>query len=216
VSDQPYKTISEPTKAELIVQKSRFIGCAAPVTSQEQALRYLQEIKTSYPDATHHCYAYILLSNAGIMRYSDDGEPSGTAGIPILEVLKMRRLVNASVVVVRYFGGTLLGAGGLVRAYTKCSALALDAARMVMMEPSLRVSAQLPYPIWDLAQRRLADMPVIVEQTNYSTDVQITFVLRKRDENLVESMLSQLSEGRVQPVIQEELHYAWQTSQDKT
>ena len=198
------------------MQKSRFIGCAAPVAAQDQALRYLQEITTSYPDATHHCYAYILLSNAGIIRYSDDGEPSGTAGIPILKALKMRSLVNACVVVVRYFGGTLLGTGGLVRAYTKSSALALDAARMVMMEPSLRVSAQLPYPIWDLAQRRLAAMPVIVEQINYSTDVQITFVLRKRDEHHVESMLSQLSEGRVKPVIQESLHYAWQNSQDKT
>jgi uncharacterized YigZ family protein len=215
VSDQPYKTLLKPAKTTLIVQKSRFMGCAAPVASQDQALRYLQDIKTSYPDATHHCYAYILLSNSGIMRYSDDGEPSGTAGIPILEVLKMRSLVNACIVVVRYFGGTLLGAGGLARAYTKSSTMALDAARTVMMEPSLRVSAHLPYPIWDLAQRRLADMPVIVEQINYSTDVQITLVLRKRDESLVESRLYQLSEGRVKMFIQEALHYAWQASQDK-
>ncbi len=215
MNEQAYKTIMTPARAELIVQKSRFIGCAAPIASQDQAHRYLQEIKTAYPDATHHCYAYILLGGTGIMRFSDDGEPSGTAGIPILEVLKMRGLLNACVVVVRYFGGTLLGSGGLARAYTKSSALALDAAQMAMMEPSLRVSAQLPYTIWDLAQRRLSDMPVIIEQTNYGTDVQITFVMRNRDKILVESRLSQLSEGRVILAVQETLHYAWQPSQDR-
>lgn len=216
MSDLPYKTISGPAKAELIVQKSRFIGCAAPVETQEQALRYLHDIKSSYPDATHHCNAYILGNNAGIMRYSDDGEPSGTAGIPILEVLKMRSLVNACVVVVRYFGGTLLGAGGLVRAYTKSSAQALNDAHVVMMEPSLRLVAQLPYPMWDLLQRRLAEMQVIVEHTDYGADVRVTLVIRQSDEKQVESRLIQYSEGRVQLDIQEKMFYAWQISQDKT
>ena len=215
MSERPFITLNDPAKAELVVHKSRFIGCAAPVSSQDQAVQYLHEIKAFYPDATHHCYAYILGSSAGIMRYSDDGEPSGTAGIPILEALKLKSLANICLVVVRYFGGTLLGTGGLARAYAKSSVLVLNAADMVMMTPSLRMLMKVPYPMWDNLQRRITDMPVIVERTAFGADVQVTLVMRQSDEALVSSSLIQLCQGRAHPEILEKVYYAWPIPGDK-
>jgi len=215
VSEHPYITLKNPVKAELVVHKSRFIGCAAPVSSQDQALQYLHEIKAFYPDATHHCYAYILGSSAGVMRYSDAGEPSGTAGIPILETLRMKNLSNTCLVVVRYFGGTLLGTGGLARAYTKSSVQVLDASDRVMMTPSLRMLMKVPYPMWDILQRRIADMPVKVEHTAYGADVRVTLILHQSDAAQVSGSLVQCCEGRAHPEILQKEYYAWPIPGDK-
>ena len=111
-----YKTVLREARDEVVIHKSRFIGHAAPVSSTEEALRFLARIREEHRDATHNCYAYIVGANMGVMRYSDDGEPGGTAGMPIIEVLNAREVTNCCVVVTRYFGGVLLGAGGLVRA----------------------------------------------------------------------------------------------------
>lgn len=115
----PYRTLRQSASDEFIINKSRFIGYAAPCETEAEALAFLQSIRTKHKDATHNCYAYIIGQNAGIMRYSDDGEPGGTAGLPMIEVLKHQGVVNCCCVVTRYFGGVLLGAGGLVRAYTQ-------------------------------------------------------------------------------------------------
>ncbi|MFQ9448390.1 MAG: IMPACT family protein [Christensenellales bacterium] len=129
-----YKTLREENSAEFIINKSRFIGYGCPCETEEEALAFLARIRQKHKDATHNCYAYIIGLNSGIMRYSDDGEPGGTAGMPIIEVMKARGVVNCAVVVTRYFGGILLGAGGLVRAYAQGSKTALDAAGVVVME----------------------------------------------------------------------------------
>ena len=126
-----YKTLREENSAEFIINKSRFIGYGCPCETEEEALAFLARIRQKHKDATHNCYAYIIGLNSGIMRYSDDGEPGGTAGMPIIEVMKARGVVNCAVVVTRYFGGILLGAGGLVRAYAQGSKTALDAAGVV-------------------------------------------------------------------------------------
>ena len=123
-----YKTLRTENSAEFIINKSRFIGYGCPCQTEEEALAFLARIRQKHKDATHNCYAYIIGLNSGIMRYSDDGEPGGTAGMPIIEVMKARGVVNCAVVVTRYFGGILLGAGGLVRAYAQGSKTALDAA----------------------------------------------------------------------------------------
>lgn len=107
-----YKTLREENSAEFIINKSRFIGYGCPCGTEEEALAFLARIRQKHKDATHNCYAYIIGLNSGIMRYSDDGEPGGTAGMPIIEVMKARGVVNCAVVVTRYFGGILLGAGG--------------------------------------------------------------------------------------------------------
>ena len=103
-----YLTVSRPGADEIVIQKSRFIGYAAPAASEEEALEFIRSIREKHRDATHNCYAYIIGSNQGTIRYSDDGEPSGTAGLPMVDVLKNRGLTNCAVVVTRYFGGTLL------------------------------------------------------------------------------------------------------------
>ena len=122
-----YKTLLRRDQDEFIINKSRFIGYGCPCETEEEALAFLKQIREKHADATHNCYAYIIGANMGIMRYSDDGEPGGTAGLPIIEVMKARGVTNCCVVVTRYFGGILLGAGGLVRAYSQGSATAIKA-----------------------------------------------------------------------------------------
>ena len=128
----PFKTLRLAASDEFIIHKSRFIGYASPAQTEEEALAFLQSIRMKHKDATHNCYAYVIGRNAGVMRYSDDGEPGGTAGLPMMEVLKAQGVVNCCVVVTRYFGGVLLGAGGLVRAYTQGCAAALKAGAVFL------------------------------------------------------------------------------------
>ena len=128
-----YITVSGISCEEIIINKSRFIGYASPCSSENDALTFLQSIRDEHKTATHHCYAYIIGENCGIMRYSDDGEPGGTAGMPIMDVMRTKSIVNCCIVVVRYFGGTLLGTGGLVRAYTQSAQAALSASGIVRM-----------------------------------------------------------------------------------
>lgn len=124
-------TLYKPSRAEFEIKRSIFIGRAYPVTTEEAAQEIIDEIRKAEPQASHHCYAYTVGPKQRVQRYSDDGEPSGTAGIPMLEVLKKREIEDVLVVVTRYFGGKLLGAGGLVRAYTQGTADALDAGKIV-------------------------------------------------------------------------------------
>ena len=144
-----YRTLSAFAEARFTEQKSVFIGRAGFCESEEKAIELIKTARNDYPDASHHCYAYILGTNAGVMRYSDDGEPGGTAGMPILSLIRSEGLVNCCVVVTRYFGGTLLGTGGLVRAYTQGCRLALDAAGIVQMDMTRRNLCEVPYPCWD-------------------------------------------------------------------
>ena len=127
-----YKTIRLREEAEFIERRSRFIGHACPVKTEEEAVAFINEMKAKYWDASHNVYAYCLREGQ-IKRYSDDGEPQGTAGIPVLDVLQKSGVVDTAVVVTRYFGGILLGAGGLVRAYSHGASIALEAAGIVTM-----------------------------------------------------------------------------------
>ncbi|MEW8972633.1 MAG: YigZ family protein [Tissierellaceae bacterium] len=140
-----YRTIFSYGEDEIIINKSRFIGYAKPINSEEEALEFIEEIKTKHRDATHNVYAYVFGENSNIQRFSDDGEPSGTAGIPALEVLKKEELRNVVVVVTRYFGGIKLGGGGLIRAYTKGAKIAVDAGTIVDMVLHRELSFQVDY-----------------------------------------------------------------------
>ena len=143
------------------------------------------------------------------MRYQDDGEPSGTAGQPIMEVLKAKELVNLCVVVVRYFGGVLLGAGGLVRAYSKGAALAVDSARIVVMEPSVILQTDIPYPLWDKVQHRLKSLPVEQRNIDYGASIRAELLVRVRDAEEVMAQLTQASDGRMPFETSDPLHYGW-------
>ncbi len=126
-----YRTVEQLGQAEIVIEKSTFIGYAKPVSNEEEALAFIQEIKKKHRNATHNVPAYVLGEHNEIQRCNDDGEPSGTAGVPVLEVLKKEDLRDVAVVVTRYFGGIKLGAGGLVRAYTRGAKIALEAAKII-------------------------------------------------------------------------------------
>lgn len=205
----PYKTLRHSSSDEFIINKSRFIGYAAPVETEEEALAFLQSIRTRHKDATHNCYAYVIGRNAGIMRYSDDGEPGGTAGLPMMEVIKAQGVVNCCVVVTRYFGGVLLGAGGLVRAYTQGCVAGLKAAQVVVMEPSQRYLCEVSYPLWDKVQYALRSLPVQLVGSEFSTAVVFTLLVREKDAEQVLAELTRLSDGRIEYLLEAASYEAW-------
>ena len=148
-------TLAREGSAELEEKKSVFIGHAKPVTTEEDALAYIKEQKRTYPDARHNVWAYRLQGDV-VMRCSDDGEPQGSAGVPVLDAIRKSGVSDAVVVVTRYFGGILLGAGGLVRAYSRAAKLALDAAEIVTCEPFCDLVLTCSYADY---QRYLAELP---------------------------------------------------------
>jgi len=204
-----YRTLLQNASDEYLVQKSRFIGHAAPVKTQEEALAFLVGIRQQHRDASHNCFAYIIGQNAGIMRYSDDGEPGGTAGMPIIEVMKARGVVDAVVVVTRYFGGVLLGAGGLVRAYSHTCALALDAARVCEMHPTERWLFEVSYPLWDRVKHLLKSQPVQMENTDFATGVTFGLLVKAADRAALEKELTTVTDGQLTSLLVDELFLPW-------
>ncbi len=206
---KPYKTLIRRASDEFCVNKSRFIGHGCPCGTEEAALSFLAETRAAYRDASHNCYAYIIGENMGVMRYSDDGEPGGTAGMPIIEVLKARAVTNLCVVVTRYFGGILLGAGGLVRAYAKAAALALDGCGVGVMHPTARYLVDVKYPMLGRLERYLDAAPVIVEDKSFTDVVTVTYVIRCADEERIAAEIVDLTEGDAMPLRFEELYFNW-------
>lgn len=204
-----YKTVKKTASDSYTVNKSRFIGHASPCQSEEEALAFLKCIREQYRDATHNCYAYIIGENAGIMRYSDDGEPGGTAGMPIMEVLKNRGVVNCCVVVTRYFGGILLGAGGLVRAYSHSCVLALEAAQVSVMERTARVLFDVPYPLWDKFSYALSSLPVILESSEFQAAVDAMLLIREKDVASVCAQITALSDSKIDYLQTDTFFYPW-------
>lgn len=205
----PYKTLRQAASDEVIINKSRFIGYASPCETEEEALAFLQSIRVKHKDATHNCYAYVVGRNAGVMRYSDDGEPGGTAGLPMMEVLKAQGVVNCCVVVTRYFGGVLLGAGGLVRAYTQGTVIALKAAQVVVMEPSCQYLCEVPYPLWDKVQHLMRTLPLQLVSSEFTTAVTFSILVRERDADMVLSELTRITDGRLESLPEGESYKAW-------
>lgn len=172
---QAFVTLAAPAAAELVEKKSRFIGYAAPVADEAAALAFVQEIKARHRDATHNCYAYQAGDNDQFQRSSDDGEPSGTAGRPILEVIRGRGLKNTAVVVTRYFGGILLGTGGLVRAYGAAAKLALEAAGLVRCEPARLYALAVDYASWQRVEAFLQTSGCEQKNVGFSDRVDVQF-----------------------------------------
>ena len=204
-----YKTLGAENSAEFVINKSRFIGYGCPCQTEEEALAFLTRIRQKHKDATHNCYAYIIGLNAGVMRYSDDGEPGGTAGMPIIEVMKARGVVNCAVVVTRYFGGVLLGAGGLVRAYAQGSKVALDAAGVVRMERSARHLVEVDYSTWQRLEYFLRSAPCVTLGTEFTDRVLCTLMVRCVDEERLLADIARVSDGRAETLADGELYYPW-------
>ncbi len=207
---KPYKTLIRRASGEFTINRSRFIGHGAPCASEEEALAFLSEMRAAYKDASHNCYAYVIGTNKGIMRYSDDGEPGGTAGMPIMEVLKARDVTNCAVVVTRYFGGILLGAGGLVRAYTKGAVTALEASGVGVMHPTATGLIDVPYPMLSRFEYMLRSQPVIVREKSFGETVTFTLSVKSCDEEAFSRDLAGASDGRLEFIRMEEDYMPWE------
>lgn len=168
-----YKTIFKYGEDEIIINKSRFIGYSMPIEKEEDALEFIENIKKQNKDATHNVYAYVVGENSNIQRFNDDGEPSGTAGIPALEVIKKEELKNVAVVVTRYFGGTKLGAGGLIRAYTKACKIGLEAGQIVDMVPHIKIKVSIDYTAYGKLENYLINSEYMVDDTVFDEKVNI-------------------------------------------
>lgn len=168
-----YKTIEKESFDEFIVKKSRFIGYIKPVTSAEQATEFINQIKSKHWDATHNVYAYVL-RDGQTRRYSDDGEPQGTAGIPVLDVLLKEGLSDCVVVVTRYFGGIMLGAGGLVRAYSHGAKIAVDAGKVITMSLCKIAVITADYNFYGRLVPIICQNGGIVENTEFTDNVSVT------------------------------------------
>lgn len=174
-----YTTIHDRAEDEFTERKSRFIGFIAPVETEQQALDFINEIKQKHRDATHNTYAYLLKN--GVKRYSDDGEPQGTAGVPMLDCLEKEGLTDVAVVVTRYFGGILLGAGGLVRAYSHGAKIAVDAAQRKLMTICVLLNMDLDYSFYGKINYILPNYICRVESSDFGVTVNLK-VLFKADQ----------------------------------
>lgn len=191
-------TIKSPVETQLIIKKSRFLGIASRIGSEQEAQLVIEQRRKQHYDARHHCFAYVLEN--GAMRYSDDGEPQGTAGTPMLEVLKKSGLTDVIVVSTRYFGGTLLGAGGLMRAYTQSAADTLAAAQRIQRIECQVFQCRFEFSTWARAEKALAAMGYVPLEVHYADSVTANFSIFPNDEGKFIQAFTNLTQGRTAPV----------------
>ena len=195
-----YLTARGPGEAVFVEKRSRFVGTVRPVFFEEAARAVLSEARAVHRDASHHVFAYLLREN-GQARCSDDGEPQGTGGLPVLEVLRREGLVDVCCVVSRYFGGVLLGAPGLVRAYARAAKAAVDNAGVAVMRPWTRVTLSCPYPLWRLVQQEIAASGGLEDEANYATNVTCRLSLPEGAVAGFCRRVGELSSGSVNPTV---------------
>ena len=191
-----YVSLREEAETELEIKRSVFIGNARPVTSAEEAEEFIREVRSRHEDARHVCFAYVLRSG-GVSKYSDDGEPQGTAGIPVLDVLRKEGLTDCVVVVTRYFGGILLGAGGLVRAYSHGAKIAVDAGGVVEMRLCLQGEITCDYGQYGWIPAFLAEEGAVVLDTAFGEAVTVYFSIPQEGRGHLEATLIDRSNGRL-------------------
>lgn len=191
-----YQTVYQDAAAEIVEKKSRFIANVFHVSSEEEALEYLEKIKKQYWDARHHCWAYVVRAARLLERCSDDGEPSGTAGKPILEVIKGAKLENVLIIVTRYFGGTLLGTGGLVRAYTSASREGLAHSTIITRIYGFKLKIQTDYTGLGKIQYILGQAGLHITDTAYTDSVDLTVLVPEKDEEIVAAKITEGTNGK--------------------
>ncbi|WP_434797601.1 YigZ family protein [Terrisporobacter vanillatitrophus] len=190
-----YKTLHKFGEDEYIVEKSTFIGYAKPIKTEEEAIEFVNEMKKKHKDATHNVWAYTVGENMNIQRYSDDGEPQGTAGIPTLEVIKKEDLRDVVVVVTRYFGGIKLGAGGLVRAYTKGAKIGIEAGIVIEKVKYTEVKIKIEYTQLGKIQNEIMNLGFTVKDTIYSEEVEIIVYSKVQDVESLKDRIIDITSG---------------------
>ena len=197
------KTVYKGATAEIVEKKSRFIGEVYPVTSEDEAAAILEKVKKQYWDARHHCWAYVVGEVQPVERFSDDGEPSGTAGKPILEVLRGAGVTNTLIVVTRYFGGTLLGTGGLVRAYTKASQEALTVSTIITRISGFKLKITTDYTGIGKIQYILGQRKIPILDSVYTDKVEVYVLVSEEEEHPLTAEITEGTNG--QALIEREL-----------
>ena len=192
----PAADAAAPFQTEIIIRRSRFLTHCAHTPGMEAARAFVEQIRTKHADATHNCWAYIIRD--GAVRFSDDGEPGGTAGMPMLQVLQRECLFNVVCVVTRYFGGILLGAGGLVRAYTKGAKIAVDAAGKSMKRVWTAVYVPCPYPFYERVKLEAAAFGGILRKTDFGAEVELELLFPEGQVSAFLEKLTDLSSGTVE------------------
>lgn len=202
-----YTTLKFPGEAEFEEKKSRFIGCAAPVFNEDEALAFIKNIKSKYKKARHYVYAYVLCSEDGVIisRYSDDGEPQGTAGLPVLNALQSQCVENAVAVVVRYFGGILLGASGLTRAYRKAALIGINACGAVKKVLYDEVFVRIDYQVYNSvrflltggANDEIANSGFKIINEEFSDEVLIHLYTAVGDTEKICNILTEAAQGKI-------------------
>lgn len=197
-----FRTVAKKTRAEILIKKSRFIASVCPVISEDEALKFIQEVKEEFKDATHNVYAYQVGIGRDIQRFSDDGEPGGTAGRPTLEVIKNEGVTNVVIVTTRYFGGIMLGAGGLIRAYSQAAREGLHQAGIVVKKLHQLLRVTVDYHFWGPVQHLIDNMGTRPEEVTYLDKVSLTVPVLLDQVDRFRSHLVEATNGQV--VIEED------------
>lgn len=192
-----YISLAGEGEARIEIKRSVFIAHASPVKSDGEAREYLQKIKREYSDAKHNCYAYVI-NDGNFSRYSDDGEPGGTAGLPILNVIKGRGVTNAAVVVTRYFGGILLGTGGLVRAYTDSASAAVEAARPALFSLYDIILVRASYSDYQKLSYEISRAGAFTDDVKFEGDVKLTLAVKREASEAFSSRISEITAGKAE------------------
>ncbi len=192
-----YKTIRNRCEASFIEKKSEFIGYLCPVATEQEAIDFINEIRAMHRKATHNCYAYILRDN-NTARHSDDGEPGGTAGVPIYDVLNKTGVTDIACVVTRYFGGIMLGAGGLVRAYSKGASIALDAADILTMEIADSLKITVDYTFYGAIPAIASEFEAIIRNTEYADNVSVFLDVKSEYTDKLKEKLIDKCNGKIE------------------
>ena len=207
-----YKTVLENASDEFVEKRSRFIGYCKPVKTEQEAIDFINEKRSEHWNATHNVYAYSL-REGNIKRYSDDGEPSGTAGMPVLDVIVKNEIFDVVVVVTRYFGGVLLGTGGLVRAYSHGSKIAVEAAKPVIMQNCLVCEARCAYNQYGKVSSLIMGVGAAVDDTVYESDVLVKFHIKPDLLGTLNKKLADATSGEVTVEQKDEQYFAVQINE---
>ncbi|WP_054939280.1 YigZ family protein [Paenibacillus ihuae] len=193
---EQYRTVRSPGSREVVIRKSRFIGHVMPVDNEEEAVQFIENIKKQHWNAAHNCSAYMIGERDEIQRQSDDGEPSGTAGKPILEVIRNQQVKNVAIVVTRYFGGIMLGAGGLIRAYTDGAVLALEAGEVITRVLRREVFVQIDYTWLGKVENELRSRAIKTGETAFTDTVTLLCLPRNDEGDAFMAWITDLTQGQ--------------------
>ncbi|WP_053957604.1 YigZ family protein [Inediibacterium massiliense] len=201
-----YKTILQYAQIEHMIEKSRFIGYIKPVENEEDAIRFIEEIKSIHKSATHNVPIYMIGQNNEVQRYSDDGEPAGTAGVPILDMLKKEDIKNVAIVVTRYFGGIKLGTGGLVRAYTSTAKLVMEQGKVIEKVLHDLIKIRIDYTMLGKVQNEILNAGYIIKDTIFDEAVNIhVYAPVQKSEELIH-MIQNLTSAKGETKIENTLY----------